>query len=66
MKLPRIFTKEVLIRLREDGTWVSTAKYGCFYSKSEVIELAGQPSVADSTKMPATRQQRSSPFARGD
>ena len=40
MILPKLFKKEILIRLQCDGTWVSTVNYGCLGSKREVIDLA--------------------------
>ena len=37
MVLPKLFEKEILIRLQGKVAFVSTVKYGCFYSRRKVF-----------------------------
>ncbi len=53
MGLPKLFTREVFIRLEGDETFATTVKYGCFYSKTEEFKVDWEPS--------ATLQQSASP-----
>jgi hypothetical protein len=45
MALPRPFSKEVFIRLEGNGAFVSTVKYGCFYSKTKEFCVHCDPSL---------------------
>jgi len=44
MGLPKPFTKEVFIRLEGGDAFVSTVKYGCFYSKTKEFDMDWEPS----------------------
>ncbi len=55
-----LFRREVTIRLSEDGTaFVSTVKYGRFFSKTTAIPLNRQPlpeSVEDKALVPVRKR----------
>jgi len=40
MGLPKLFTREVFIRLEDDETFATTVKYGRFFSKTEELKVA--------------------------
>jgi len=42
MRLPDLFSKKVLIRLEGNGTFASTVKYGCFYSRTKEFDVGRQ------------------------
>lgn len=44
MALPRTLTKEVFIHLKGDCAFVSTVKYGCFYSQTREFTVGWEPS----------------------
>jgi len=44
MALPRTLTKEVFIHLQGDCAFVSTVKYGCFYSQTKEFTVDWEPS----------------------
>jgi hypothetical protein len=45
MALPGAFSKEVFIRLEAGDAFVSTVKYGCFYSKTKEFSVDWEPSL---------------------
>lgn len=47
MKMPKAFTKEVLIRLEGGDGFISTVRYGWFCSISEAFRLGGPSSLHD-------------------
>lgn len=44
MALPKPFAKDVFIRLEGRDAFVSTVKYGCFYSKTKEFDVDWEPS----------------------
>lgn len=42
MTLPKSFTKQVYIRLEGGEAFVSTVKYGCFYSKTNEFKVCSE------------------------
>jgi len=55
MELPKLFIREVFIRLEGGETFATTVKYGCFYSKTEEFKVDWEAS--------ATPQESASPTA---
>ena len=45
MALLKPFSKEVFIRLEGGDAFVSTMKYGCFYSKTKEFSVDWEPSL---------------------
>jgi len=39
MGLPKLFSREVFIRLEGGETFATTMKYGCFYTKTEEFKV---------------------------
>jgi len=46
MGLPKLFTREVFIRLEDGETFATTVKYGRFYSKTEEFKVVWEASAA--------------------
>lgn len=56
MIFPKLFAKEVFIRLDGDDAFVSTVKYGCLYSKASEFKVeweALEPTSPEITFHPA-------------
>ena len=52
MTLPGTFTKEVFIRLDGRGAFVSTVRYGCFYSKAKEFKVDWEATVPTPQETP--------------
>ena len=46
MTLAKPFSKEVFIRIEGNDAFISTVKYGCFYSKRKAFSVYLYPSLA--------------------